>query len=195
MSTEELLKALTALVESGDQETIDAALAILDPVPEEDAASAEDEPADKNAADPEEEKPTAEAAASVTADTAADLAAKLAEADEENKTLKAQLEASAKADYFTAQNVSPALQAVLSAKPLAEIKAIVSAMGVKPKAKAGLGTVKATVGKTAQPVDSAQRRMHIVTGVLPSEASVASTDYSQVFVRPAKRPATKGEGV
>jgi hypothetical protein len=129
----------------------------------------------------------------VTADTAAQLAEKLAEADEENKALKSQLEASSKADYFKAQSVSPALQAVLSSKPLAEIKAIVGAMAAKPEPRKGLATVKTTaIGKVAD--DSAQRRMHIVTGVLPSEPSVASTDYSQVFTRPAKRPAAK-EGV
>jgi hypothetical protein len=142
VTTEELLTALKALVESGDQEAIDAALAILEPADEstEEEASAEDAPTD----DPEEEDEPAAAKASadaVTADTAVQFAAKLAEADEENTALKAQLEASAKADYFKAEAVSPALQAVLAAKPLAEIKAIVGAMAAKPKVKQGLGTV------------------------------------------------------
>jgi hypothetical protein len=163
VSTEQLLEALTALVESGDQAAIDAAIAILQPAaePTEEEAKAEDPEDEPAAEDPEEDKP----AASVTAATAGDIAAKLAAADEENKALKAQLEASAKQDYFKAQAVAPALQAVLESKSLAEIQAIVGAMQAKPAVKPGLGTVKSMAANTAPTLTDEQKQMRINMGL------------------------------
>lgn len=144
----QLMEALKALIESGDAEGISAARALLA------AATAEGEPEDPPEDKPEEDAPPddkpEEEPAAASVETAAALATKLEAVSAENKTLKARLDADAKSKFFAEHSVSDTLKGVLESKPLAEIEAIVAAMQAKPAIKAGLGTVKTTLGTNKQ---------------------------------------------
>lgn len=169
----EICDALTALAGSEDESAKQASamLATLE--------AAEDKPADAPVEEPvetPEEEQKEEPAPAASDETATALAQQLEAVAAENEALKAQIEASAKAQLFAANPVSDKLRAVLEPKSLAEIEQFIEAMQAKPVIKKGLGTVKTVTGsKTAVSVSAEDKSLDRSFGLNKQEGPAVST--------------------
>lgn len=185
---ESALAALKRAAESENEDVAKRAKKALAAMEESDEAKSEEHSEPEGDEAPAEKKDDeAKASASVAASTAGDLAATVARLSQEMGELKAAREREDRAALLASRTDLPAeLKKVLATKPLADVKAIVSAMPKPSKpAPAATATVQGTRGATqgAQETVSTpeSEQMDIAMGIKSQSLGIQRRGTTVVF--------------